>query len=335
MRRILIFLLSFIIGILLFVWVIRWVGWKEIKEILSAFSGWEGVAILGITFLIWAVGVWKHKFIYKSQGYNLPAFSLGEILLASFAITYLFPTSYFGGEAFKLYGIKKKFSLPWDKNITAFTIEKLVSLSVILLFLVVGVISFFLLASPLLRNFGLICFVFIGSLITGLTIFYFKSFKKESILKWFLKIFRVKERNHLIEDIEKDVFHFFDFRKILMWKGLGIAFLRNLLILIRCWFLISFLMGNVSIFVALAVLFFTHLSYLFPLPAKLGGLEVTEVFVFGSLGLGAATGISFSFLLRGVEIIVSLLGLIFLLKLGIRFFMGSVEDKINNSPANK
>ena len=327
MKKILVFLFSFVIGLGLFFLVVEWVGWKEIKEILFAFSGWKGSVILGITLLIWLINIWKYKFIFKSQGYNFSVWSLGEILFASFAVAYLFPTAYFGGEAFKAYAIKKKFFLSWKISLAIIAIEKLLSASVIFLFLVAGAVSFLLLSNSPLKNFGIIALVLIGGLAVGLTIFYFRSFKKKSILKWFFRFFGVKsEKNHLAGEIEKEVFRFFDFRKKLMWKGLGISFLKYFLALVRCWFLILFLKGEINILIALAVLFFIYLAYVFPFPAKMGSLEAAQVFVFSSLGLGAAAGVTFSFILRGAEILIALFGLIFLIKLSIKFF---IENKFN------
>ena len=348
MKKVLVFLFSFVIGLGLFFLVVEWVGWKEIKEILFAFSGWKGLIILGITLLIWLINIWKYKFIFKSQGYNFSVWSLGEILFASFAVAYLFPTAYFGGEAFKAYAIKKKFFLSWKISLAIIAIEKLLSASVIFLFLVAGTVSFILLSNLPLKNFGIIALVLIGGLAVGLTIFYFKSFKKESILnpvrdtfffrflsvlgisngvKWFFRFFGVKiGKSHLAGEIEKEVFRFFDFRKKLMWKGLGISFLKYFLALVRCWFLVLFLKEEINILIALAVLSFIYLAYVFPFPAKIGSLEAAQVFVFSSLGLGAAAGATFSFILRGAEILIALFGLIFLIKLSVKFF---IENKFN------
>lgn len=77
MKKVLVFLFSFVIGLGLFFLVVEWVGWEETKEILFAFSGWKGIAILGITLLIWLVRIWKYKFIFKFQGYNFSVWSLG------------------------------------------------------------------------------------------------------------------------------------------------------------------------------------------------------------------------------------------------------------------
>lgn len=322
MKKVLLFLFSSLIGLGLFFLVVEWVGWEEIKEVLFAFSGWKGIVILMITLLTWLVGVWKYKFVFKSQGYNLPVLKLGEVLFAAFAINYLFPVTYLGGESFKLYALKKKFSLPWEKNLPAFIIEKLLTLSIFLLFLIIGAVSFFFLAELPLKNLEAATLFLIAGLIMGLVIFYFKSFKKESILKWFFKFFRIKkEKNNLAEDIEKEIFRFFDLRKILVWKGLAITFLKYFLVLIRCWLLIFFLKGEINILISLAVVFFIYLVLLFPIPAQLGSSEAAQAFVFGSLGLGTATGITFSFILRGAEIIIALLGLLLLIKLGLRFLV--------------
>ena len=220
MKKFLVFLLSFLVGICLFFWIIDWVGWENIKEILFAFSGWEGLVIFGITLLIWLSGVWGYKFIFKSQKYNFSIVGLGEILFASSDISYLFPTSFFVGEAFKVYAVKKRFFLPLEKNLAAVAIEKLLSASIILLFLVGGAISFLLLADPSLRSFGAIVIVVIGSLAIGLAIFYFKTYKKESIIKWLFRFFGIDEKRngYTIQDFEREIFRFLDFKKNLVWK---------------------------------------------------------------------------------------------------------------------
>lgn len=324
MKKVLIFLFLFLGGFFLFFWVIRQVEWKKIEKTLFAFSVWEGIAIIGVTLLMWLIGIWHWKFILKFQGYNFSTAKLGEILFASFAITYLLPTTFFGGEAFRVYAARKKFSLPWEKNIAAIIIERFLRISIFLLVLILGFVVFLSLADFPSRNFGISVTALIGILVIVLAVFYSKSFKKKSILKWFFRFsgIKAKRNGYLIQDIEKEVFHFFNFRKTVMWKGLGISFLKHLLILARCWLLIFFLTGETDILIALAILFFIHLSYLFPFPARLGSSEAAQAFAFSALGLGIVTGVTFSFLLRGAELLVVLLGLIFLAKFGIKLLTG-------------
>lgn len=332
MKKLFAFLFSLLIGIVIFGLVIEWVQWKEIKEVLTTFFSFKGLVISVISLLIYLVGVWKWKFILKSQGYNIPFRILGEVFLASFSITYLFtPTAVLGGEWFRAYALKKKFPLPWEKNLAALAVEKLLGATVLLLFLVAGILSFFFLVGAPLKRVGVITAICIGGLTLGLTIFYFKSFKKESIFKLILRIFGVKNNKNggLIHTTEQEIFHFFDFKKSVMWKGLGISMIRYFLILIRAWLIIFFLRGQTSLLVSMVVVLFIYLAYLCPVPAGLGSLEVAQSFAFNSMGLGLVTGISFSFILRGAEILVALIGCFFLGKLSIEILITNIKNFIN------
>jgi len=332
MRKFLLFLILLLIGCFLFYGVIKWVGWEEVKETLFTFSGYKGIVILAVTILIWLSGVWRWRFILKSQGCNVSILGLGEIFFAGTTINYFFsPPVYFGGELFRAYIARKKFSLPQEKNFAAIVIEKILSASVILVFLILGIVSFIFLTELPFENFGIITIGLIGVLAVGLSVFYFRSFKKESILRYFFRFSGLKNNKNskMIKNIEKETFRFFDFKKSLMWKGLGIAFLRYFLILARCWFLVFFLTGETGFLISLIILFFLILASILPLPARLGGLEITQAFAFGSLGLGKVVGITFSFIIRGAEILVALFGLMLLIKLGIKFSKESIEKTTN------
>jgi len=301
----------------------------KIGETLTAFSGFEGLAILGASFLIWLVEIWRWKFILKSHGEDLPFFQLGEILLASFSLFYLFSSAaILGAEGFRIYAFKKKFSIAWEKSLAISIIERILRASMMLLFLIPGAIAFPLLTKVSLNNYGLTVAGLIGVLSLALIFFYYRSLKNKSIFGWFLKIFSVKK--NVTQKIEKEIFHFFDFRKPLLWKGLGITFLKYSLILFRVWLILIFLKGlGVNFLLALTILFFIYLSYLLPLPAGLGVLEASQLIAFSALGLGTAAGISFSFIIRGAELVVALFGLVLLIKLGIKFFMGNIKNIIS------
>jgi len=336
MKKVLLFLIAFFIGLALFIWVLRMVGWSDIRKILLSFTGYQGLIILFLTLLIWLVGFWKWQFVLSSQGCNFSKRTLLQITFAGNAVTYLLtPTAIFGGEGFRMYSLRKKSSVPWENNIAAIIIEKLLSASIAWLFLIVGLLSFIFLNQSLSGQFSIISTIIIGGLSLGLLIFYLQCFRKKSIFRLIFRFLGKQFKNgHLTENIEKEIFTFFDFRKKIMWKGLGIAFFRYFLIFLRCWLLIFFLSGGLNILIALAIMFFLYLAYSFPLPAGLGSLEAAQAFAFNSFGLGAATGITFSLILRGAEIIISLIGTIFLIKLGLEIFAGNIKDffkKINSN----
>ena len=338
MKRFLLFLASLFIGLIVFILVIGKVGLKSISQVFSLFSGLEGLAIVITTCLICLISIWQWKFILKTQGYNLSKFNLGKIWLAGFAIKYLTPVAFLGAETFKIYSIKKKFSIPWEKSIAAALIEKLLSGSIFLLFSILGIFSFFLLAGFPSQSIGIIIGGIIFFLVIILSVFYFKIFRKESILRKLLGFFGMKnnKNDEVILNTEKEIFSFFRPKKRWMWKGLGFAFLKYSLVLIRCFLIIFFLGGGVKILTAFAVYAFAGLANFFPVPASLGTLDVAEAFAFGFLGLGSNMGAAFSLILRGAELLVCLVGVVFLAKLGVKLIGAKIVDKTMsyfNSPS--
>jgi len=259
MKKALISLVSFPIGFFFFFLVIKWVGWAEIKEALFSFSGLNGVIVLCLTLLIWITGALKWKFILKSQGHDLPLPSLTEMMLAGFSISYLFSlAAFWGGMGFKAYAVRKRFGVPLEKNLASIAIEKVLDLTVIFLFLILGAISFLFLAPANLRSLSVTALFIIICLALILAIFYFKTHNKKSILKWLLRFSGIKNNKsgQIIKNIEEEIFLFFNFRRTLIWKGFGIAFVRYIIIFSRCWLIILFLGAGWNIWYALAVMFF-------------------------------------------------------------------------------
>ncbi len=325
MKKVSLFVLSALIGFSLLFLVTKYVGWKEIRDILLAFSGWQGLAIVGLSFLIWLIETWRWKFVFKVQGYNLPFLKLGQILLSSFSLFYLLsPAAIFGAEGFKIYSLRKKFSIEWEKTLAVSLIERLQRWSIMILFLIPGAVAFPFLTDYSFENYRFLASFFIGILSLILVYFYYKTIKRKSFFDRILRFFSVKEKT---EKIEKDVFYFYDLKKPFIWQGLGITFLKYLLIFARIWLVLVFLASiGFNLFIALAIMFFIYLSYLLPLPANLGILEASQFVAFKALGLGSAVGISFSFVMRGAEMVMALIGIVFLLKIG----MGFVFKKISS-----
>ncbi|MFH1656220.1 MAG: lysylphosphatidylglycerol synthase transmembrane domain-containing protein [Candidatus Nealsonbacteria bacterium] len=337
-KNILIFLVLLFLGFVLFYFVIEWVGWAEIKEILFTFSGYKGIVILILSILIWLAGLLRWEFVLKSFGYKFSQLGLFEIYFASYTLNYFFsPPVYFGDELFRLYATKKKFSIEQDKNLATIAIEKVLSASILLLFLVFGAISFIFLVKVPFKNFGLISLSVIGVLSVALFLFYFRSFNKKSIFNIFFKIFGIKNKRNqeIFNNIEEEIFRFFDFKKSLMWKGLTVAFSRYFFIFARCWFLIYFLTGGTGILIPIVVLLFLFLATVLPFPARIGGLELTQAFAFGVLGMGTAVGITFSFIIRGAEMLIALFGLVLFIRLGIKFSHQGIENITNNTKTKK
>jgi len=327
MKKFFLFLISLLIGVLLLIWIIKFVGWEEIKIAFSAFTSWQGVIIFLLTLFLALVGIWKWKEILKGYEVNISFFDLFKFYLAGFSLTYFFPMMFLSGEIFRGYLLKRKNSIPWSKGMASVIIDRISDWTTNLISIFFGII-FFILTITFPPKKWVVIFggTFLFWLI-GISFFFFKVFKRESIVRFFLKFINYKNQNSEPLEVEKEIFNFFKPEKSFFWRGIGLAFLEEVVTFLRTWFLIIFFGKSVGFLSILSIIGFSYLAGMMPIPAALGIHEVIQVFAFSSLGLGAATGTVFTMIIRGAELILALVGLCLFFRLGFKLTEESLFKK--------
>lgn len=336
MKKFLIFLFSFLIGTGLFIWIINFVGWSEIRNTFLIFTGWQGLVILGLTFLMVFLGIWKWKEILKSQGHNIPLTSLAGPYISWLSMAYLFPMMFLSAEFFKVYILRKNFSVSWNQGIASVIIHRILAWTIYLIVFFIGIIFLFMEIGLPPKGIGLILFGIFLLFVIAISFFYFKGFKKESMVKFFMKYFNNKKYlNAKPLEVEKEIFKFLNFKKSFFWKALSFTFLITGIALARTWILIFFLGETIGFFPALSILGFQYAAMLIPIPANIGSHEAIQVFVFGAINLRVGAATAFTMIIRGADIIVSLIGIIALFKLGAGLLQDNLFRKIENLVKNK
>lgn len=330
MKKVLFFSVSLFIGAGLLVWIIRSVGWEEIELSFRFFSLKAGAAILSLTILANLVRSWRWQTILRNQGYNVPILRVLEYYLSGNAIGFFIPMVIFGGEIFRGYDLKEKYSIPWSKSIASVVIDRISEFTVYAIATILGIAFFIANASMPSYKLGIAIFSGFFLIIASICFFYFKSFKKESIIRFFLKKFHAQNSDgaETAIEVEKEIFRYFKPRKRIMWQGLGISLLLELTLLARTFLLILFLGKNISIFSAVSVVAFSSLALVLPIPAALGSHDAVQSFVFTALGLGAGTGAAFVLVIRAAELIVAVIGLFFFFKFGVQVLQSFLLQKI-------
>ena len=330
MKKFLLFLVSLLIGIGLFVWIGKTVGWQEIRNAFLVFTGWQGLVILALTILMALVGNWKWKEILRGENVKISFQELFKPYLAGFSIMFLAPILLLGGEFFRGYVLKEQKAIPWSKGMASVFIDRIIEWTANLLVIFLGVLFFLYTIGLPPRNLAIIfggTFLFFA---IGIFLFYFKTIKRESMVRFFLRILNLERYNHAnsILDIEKEIFDFFKPKKMAMWRGFGLSFLRAAAMYLRAWLLILFLGKTTGGLSALSILGFTYLAAMIPIPTALGSHEAIQTFGFNSLGLGASTATAFTMIIRGAELIVALIGVIILYRLGVGLIRNTLFKKI-------
>jgi len=336
MRKFLLFLFSLLIGVGLFIWIGKTVGWQEIKNAFLVFAHAQGLVILGLTALIILFAILRWREILKSQGHNISITSLAGPYLSWFSLAYLAPMLFFSVEVFRGYVLRKKFSIPWSQGLASIIIDRTLDWTIYLIVFFIGAIFLFMEIGLPPKEIGLILagvFIFFSA---AIGFFYFKGFKKESLAKFFIKRFNNKKHlNPEPLEIEKEIFKFLNLRKSFFWKAVGFTFLKTGIAFTRAWFLIFFLGETIGFFSVLPILGFHYAAMLIPIPAHIGSHEVIQVFVFGAINLRAGAAAAFTMIIRGAEIILALIGVVALFKLGVGLLQTALFRKIKRLVSNK
>ncbi|GAH80554.1 unnamed protein product, partial [marine sediment metagenome] len=119
-------------------------GWQEIKNAFLVFTGWQGLAILGLTLLMALIGNWKWKEILRGENVKISFRELFKPYLAGFAVMFLAPILLLGGEFFRGYVLKKNNSIPWSKGMASVFIDRILEWTANLVVIFFGVLFFLL-----------------------------------------------------------------------------------------------------------------------------------------------------------------------------------------------
>lgn len=319
MKKLLLFILSLLVGLGMLMWVLQMVGPEELKRDLEVFKGMDGLIILALSILTIWIGAWRWKEILRGMGANVPLSKIISPFLAGFSVMFLAPVLVWGGEALRAYILKKKESIPWTKGMASVIVDRIFEWTANAVVIFFGGVVFILFNGfPYQKVTWLILAIFC-LLAFFLIYFFIKCYKRESIISI---LFRKKK----LFNVEKEIFSFFKKNKLAVWKAMALSFFRALVMYARVWVLVIFLGKTISGLSALSMLGFSYLAVMVPIPTALGTHEALQSFVFGSLGFEISTATAFTMIIRAADLIVSLLGVILLFRFGIII----IKDKILN-----
>jgi len=216
-----------LIGIGLFIWIGKTVGWQEIKDAFLVFSGWQGLIIFSLTLLMILIGNWKWREVLKGENVKISFSNLFKPYLAGFSVMFLAPILLLGGEVFRAYILKEKNSVAFPKGMASVVIDRILEWTANLVVIFLGILFFLYKIGFPPKNLRIIfggVFLFFA---IGTSLFYLKIYRRESIVKFFPKILSlgVSNQKNSFFEIEKEIFIFFKFKKISMWKSFGLSVL--------------------------------------------------------------------------------------------------------------
>ena len=328
MRKIFIFI-SLILGVGLFVFALKSVDLSEVSQILSKIWPFKFLLILFSFFLAQIfVSTYRWFCILKTQGVSLKFYPLFLIKFVGFAFSYLTPVVFFGGEPVRYALLREETKAPPKHIISSIMLDKIISFFISVFYFLFGIFIFIVYFPTTFITKILV--IGLTILATSLGFLIYLKLKditlKKGILSYILKKLYLsntkffQRRENSIKEIETEIAEFFHRKPKDVLKIFLLGFFEIFLMIFSFWLVVIFLDKHLAFLKIFAINSMIALAGTIPLPAALGSLEVSQSFIFDFFGLTRETGIAFSLIFRGINLLFAFIGLSLFSYLQLRIF---------------
>jgi len=136
--------LSVVAGLGILAGVIYFVGWREMLAEMRALGPWGMLSVILNVMLAMATWVLCWMIILRAYGIRIPILRIVGARLSGYAISYLTPTMYFGGEPFRAMLVSDVTSAPATRVFATIIVERFLGgLSMIVFILAGGIAAVF------------------------------------------------------------------------------------------------------------------------------------------------------------------------------------------------
>ncbi|MBN1858197.1 flippase-like domain-containing protein [Candidatus Bipolaricaulota bacterium] len=327
-RKTVTYTVSVVVGLGLLGGVLYWVGIGGILAQLSALGVVGILAVFANVVLSMMAYVLSWWIILRIYGVDLPLPTVIASRLGGYAVSYLTPTLYFGGEPVRAIMAMKRTSATGPRVIATIVVERFLGGIAVLVFLIIGTFSVALHpeieASSRRGVFAGMAFISFWLLI-GLVNFAW-NFKwvsrairwlKHPIPRWKVGLDRAANK---VSETEDEIANAFSHH----WRGTVLAFLIQLVVTFLVFLrpLIFFYFSSQLIFTPgqLWILFVFNLMLSFLLwitPGGLGTSEAAMIGIFSLVGVGKQGAVAYSLIFKAVEFLFVAVGIMGVVRLGL------------------
>jgi uncharacterized protein (TIRG00374 family) len=306
--------LLWLLAPLLVWWAVRDIHLPDLLQSLRRLSGEQILVLVALNTVILMMMNGRWWLLLRTQGYAIPFFSVLGYRLVAFGISYFTVGPQLGGEPAQVYYLQSRHAVPTSEALASVSLDKILELLANFAFLLVGILA--ALGSGLLAD---LAPAQIAAWMTGpfvlllaYTIAVWRGKTPLAALLGRLPRGRTWEMR-LIQAVaaaEDQIGLLCQRNPRLVLVASSLSALIWAVMVLEYWLALNFLGIPASLPQAVAVLTAASVAFLFPLPGGLGALEASQVLAMEALGFTAAAGLSISLVIRGRDIILGGLGIL-------------------------
>ena len=304
--------LIFIVLATLLYFALRNAPLTEILQTLKQLQLWQIVILVIINALIYTLITLRWWLIVRAESKAVPYFPLLAVRVAVFGVSYFTLGPQVGGEPLQVLYLQRKHGLTYTRATASVFMDKLLEFLANFFLLGVGLTAIFQ-AGIVSRN-GSNSLVSLSGLVIP---FLWPPLHIILMMRGIYPISAVLRKisnNKFVRFVaasERMAGTFCRRHLSALLAAIGVSLLAAIGMVSEYFFITSFLQVNLSFSQTIAAWTAGWLAFLVPLPGGLGALEASQVFALGAFGISAASAISVTFLIRGRDILIGGIGLLF------------------------
>lgn len=299
--------------ILLLIIAMRDVEPRIIIPLLQQLHWWQITVLLASNMLVIIFFGWRWYVILRVMQPTTNVWRLCLHRLGGFGVSYFTPGPQVGGEPVQL-GLLHQDGVPTAIGLASIGIDKLVEISINLLFILFGLIVIVNANIPLTNRYwgvgisviGLgVPLALLGAMWHGVT----PLSNGLRAIQLTQRFPRLKHLVQVIEHSEANMVTFLQTHPRTTLSAFGISCISWVGLLVSYWLMAYFIGIQLMPMELISLLMAQQIAFLLPLPGGLGALEASQTFMFGLLGYDPSIGITLSLLMRVRDVTFGLLGL--------------------------
>jgi len=328
MKKTVTFAISVAVGLGLLGGVLYWVGVGGILAQVSALGAAGLLAVIAnviLSMVAYVMGWWV---ILRIYGVDLPLPTAIAARLGGYAVSYLTPTLYFGGEPVRAIMAMRRTSATGPRLIATIVVERFLGGVAVLVFLIIG--TFTVALHPEIdvssRHSVFAGMAFISFwLLIGLVNFAWNFKWISRAIRWLKRPFRrwangLERAANKVSETEDEIANAFTHH----WRGTLLAFVIQLVVTFLVFIrpLIFFYYSSAVVFSPgqLWILYVFNLMLSFLLwitPGGLGTSEAAMIGIFTLVGIGKHGAVAYSLIFKSVELIFVAIGVMCIVRVGL------------------
>lgn len=284
----------------------------EIFQTLRQLRIWQVAILLLVNVLIYALITLRWWIIVRAESKSLPYLPLVAVRLAVFGVSYFTLGPQVGGEPLQVLYLQRKYGITYTRATASVLMDKLLEFLANFFLLAVGLTSV-LQAGIISTNGGSSLLSLSGLILLCVwppihIILMMRGIYPVSIV---LRKITHNKFARFVFASERMAGNFCRRHLASLLSAIAVSILAAIGMVSEFFFITKFLHIELSISQTIAAWTAGWLAFLVPLPGGLGALEASQVFALGAFGISAASAISVTFLIRGRDLLIGGLGLLF------------------------